>query len=371
MHISEFTRYIPASFFEAWQRIKNQTQSIHEYCMHYWQTKSQEYAEHELWKQYGKPFYKRNIEPIDRTDLVLLGGGFIAAALTIVVAINIFGAAILPLSIGAGALIISETFSFSRQRITDHFNDLAWDSVDTIRRAAHRINNESQEFQEIQKARDSLQQPVFNHLEEKLKNLDEKIREFRRAVLTPHYENQQQIVIGHLAALKAEDLEECDLNLIENLEKQIQKIGTKEQDFQALEIQKQSLGMSQSPIIQKHVSELNEQIKQLIAASQASFHANKEAFLDYLKTFQQELSPHKVVEELPRLDDEEIEEDSKSNHDEHIDDSNIFDEKEESPVEPIPDIEVFSENESDENEQAQSEDSKKTDPTEPSKDENS
>ena len=191
------------------------------------------------------------------------------------------------------------SWTFSRWRVRKDFNDIAWEHVDKIRRAAHETTHENQNFGEIYREKGFLTKPEFDHLEQDRKQLDEEIQKFRAVILKPHFEKLQIIVKAHIEFLKPlVSNNPHDKAILEALEQQVDKVRTKQEDLGALETQKQKLNDLQIEAAKNHHFILGKQVDDLIQVSQApAITDTKKAFNAYLTALQNKLS-HKQVEEL-------------------------------------------------------------------------
>lgn len=300
MNIPEYIRHIPATMEATWKQITDVGQSIHAWFLKFWETKCQDCIQHPLWQNYGKPFYIRNIQPLDRTDFILLAGSLAAADLVITIALEFFGNASLPPAIAIGILIFLNTFSFSRQRINKYFNDIAWGHVNLIRKAVHETTYKNLKFDQIEQQTKKLEEPQFSHLEARFKELNEEVRKFKNVALGVQYQDKLAIVLAHLATLKdhVHDSPE-DMELVASLEKEINKVGNG-YDLAEIEKNKQSLKGSTHPQMKNSVAELTKQIDEMIQALQGpNLTSKKKDFLTYLENFQKKLSPNKILEILP------------------------------------------------------------------------
>ena len=85
----------------------------------------------------AKPWFERNVKALDPCDLMLLVAGLGVSLGVTRLALEQYGWIAFPLSLGAGAVIMAICF-YSVQKVTEqHYNDLAWEQIDQMRRAAH------------------------------------------------------------------------------------------------------------------------------------------------------------------------------------------------------------------------------------------
>ena len=255
-----------------------------------------------IWIQLGKPLVERYIKPLDKTDHILLGIGSIVATVICLISYKKF--AVLPLAVGFAAISVMGSWAISRWRVQKQFNEIAWDHVDKIRRAAHETTHENQNFGEIYREKGFLIKPEFDHLEQERNKLDEEIQKFRAVILKPHFEKQQTRVKAHIGILKTlVPNNPHDKAILEALEQQVDKVRTKQEDLGALETQKQKLNDLQTEAAKNHHKILGRQVDDLIQFSQApAITDTRLAFNAYLTALQNKLS-HKKVEELLNGDD--------------------------------------------------------------------
>src|SRR5262249_35833737 len=122
------------------------------------------------------------------------------------IAINIFTIGALPLAAGGVTLILL----YLQNRVHKHFNEIAWDYVDQIRKFAHVTTAENQKFANISLLRAYLMRPEFKRLDSELKLLDEEIRKFREVVLKSHGEDQKNL----------QDSKQAFINFLEGLQRE-------------------------------------------------------------------------------------------------------------------------------------------------------
>lgn len=211
MYIPAFIRSIPSSVHQTCKGITTQGQSLHRHLTAYWKKKRDEYAQSALWQTYGQPFYRRNIQPLDRTDVALMGSSLILATLVTKVALTSIGMAAFSLTLGLDAFMIIGAFSISRYRVRKHFDRIAWGHFNLIRKTAYATTYKNQNFATIAQYRAFLQQPEFSHLDPKLKELDEAIRTFRSAVIT-----KRKFAKNHL-----KDSKQAFINFLEGIQKNL------------------------------------------------------------------------------------------------------------------------------------------------------
>lgn len=299
MYITNFTPLISSHLNHAWEWIKK-TQTKQKVA-HYWQQKAENFNQSEFWQQYGKPFYKCNIQPLNRTDYFLLGGSLCAAWLTTQIAIKVFTVAAFPLALGLGTLLVTGAYSFSRYRLRKHFDDIAWNHLEEIRQTIAHVNTDkNQQIKRITQHYNLLQQPEFVHLDSDLKQLNEEMRHFRKIALSPSYEDQKIIVQSHLNYLEALVKGEVgDENLIKTLKTEIGKVGQKDQNMESLELHKQKLHDLKVKGARDHIEELERQINDLVQAAQRpTFKNAQQQLLQYIESLQNKLAPDRPINPL-------------------------------------------------------------------------
>lgn len=301
MQVPEMIRQIPMQAFHAWERVNNFGEITRNWIIEHWKSQRDSWNQGDFWQNYGKPFYDRNIRPLDKTDFLLITGSLIAAVAIMVVALKVFGIAAFPLAIGADALLVFGTWMFSRYRLRKHFDGVAWGHVDQIRRVANEITYKNQKFGELNQIRTLLQKPEFSHLEADIKQLDEEIRKFRSVVLAPYFEDKQQIVKAHIQYVKVlVQAHAQDKAIVEALEVEINKVGKKEQNLELLETQKQKLREIRTAAVRDHLNELNQQINDLVRTAQGpDFTDSKKAFMKHLEGLMRKLSNREIENLIP------------------------------------------------------------------------
>ncbi len=305
MFISNFIRQVPNQiengFFQMILIGAKAKKKVEGYC----KIKCDEWSQSDLWQQYGKPLYERNIKPLTPLDYVVLGGSLCLAALVTAIAVKTLSWAALPLGLSVGALLFLGACAFSRYRVRKYFDRVAWSPVDQIRRTASVMTQKNQRFGTISYFRNDLRKSEFAHLESVTKELDEEIRKFRGAIIRSNLDDKQLIVKTHLAYIKPlVQGHPQDMALIDDLEKEVDKVGSADQDPEALERQKQKLHHLQTLQAISHRVELRKQIDALVKSSEGPTLADsKKAFIEYLEGLQRKLDPSKMIEDLS-LDNE-------------------------------------------------------------------
>jgi hypothetical protein len=300
MHIPNLIRQIPNQIENGFIQVIFIGIRITEKIVEYWTTKCAEWSQSDLWRQYGNPLYERNIKPLNRLDHVILGGSLSIAALVTAVAVKTLSIAALPLGLSLGALLFSGACVFSRSRARTHFDKIACEHIDQIRQIAYNITAKNQQFNTIHQYFALLQQPKFKHLENVIKELEEEIRKFKIVVLSPQRDDKQSLVKAHLAYVKTIVQGHIpDAALIDNLEKEVDKVGRDDQDLQALEMQKHKLHDLQTLQAHVHIVELQQQIDALVKAAEGPALADsKQDLMVYLERVQRNLDRSKTIEKL-------------------------------------------------------------------------
>lgn len=304
MQVPNFIRQIPVQFDHACRSFIIKGAEAQQWIAQYAKTKIDGIGRSDLWQQYAKDIYERNIEPLTKFDYFLFAGSLATALLVIKLAINRFTIGALPLAAGGSTLIVMGSYYISRYRVRKHFNEIAWEYVDQIRKFAHVTTSKNKEIDDIIQLRAYLRRPEFAHWDSDLKLLDEEIRKFREALLKPHSEDKKEIVKAHLDLLRTHiPNPSADKNLLDELEQAIDKVGQSDQDLKEIETRKQQLVNLQTPAAMTHIDELKKQVNALVkAAERPSFQNSKKAFIKFLEGFQNNLASYRDIE--PLLDDE-------------------------------------------------------------------
>lgn len=167
--------------------------------------KFDEFTQTDFCKQHLTPLFERNLAPLKKDDYRLIQRCFTGALLLNALAIKIFGIGALPLAAGAGTLMMMGVSYFMREKVNQHFNKIAWDEIDKIRKTAHTITRENLKFAEISTNRSKLNGKEFERLESDFKQLDEQIRIFREVVQSPHeidIADSKQALVNYLTGLQ-------------------------------------------------------------------------------------------------------------------------------------------------------------------------
>lgn len=239
----------------------------------------------------GTDWWKHTIVPLNRTDFSLIGGSIATAFLVVAAAIKRLGIAAFPIGAGFGTILVIGSGMYSRHRVRKHFDKIAWRHVDNIRRAAYFTHSQTNQLTLITQERASLRDPQFKHLD--LKALDKEIYEFKKIASSPTFESLKKIVDAHFDDVKKlVQTSPSDLQLIENLEKEIKRLKTNDSDPGALETQKLKLNEVQSDQVLTEIKSLKDQVDELVkAAPGPTFEESKSSFIEYLLGFQKTLDP--------------------------------------------------------------------------------
>lgn len=294
-------RDLPNHFQNGWNRGEDAVSDILRHVVEIAAAKFDEWKHSDYVQQTIKPWFERNIRPLDQTDYLLLITGTALSALLLSFALTKYGVAALPLGLCAAGMMIGGCIILSSKRVQQHFDDNAWEHIDLMRRAANNLTSKNQDFAAYNKERAALDKPEFHHLKDDLKRLDEEMRKVRLDIAAPHYANMRDIVKAHLDILAPKVQGNAqDKKLWEDLEHALDNVGTDDQDLAELEKQKQKLKNLQTPQALADQPEISRQIDEVVKAAQGTdFDKTKEAFLEYLKGMQQRLSSQKDVEDLP------------------------------------------------------------------------
>jgi hypothetical protein len=208
MLIPQCIQHIPTQINEAFDWTIHKGAQAKQGVADYWRIKCQDYSQSKFWQQIGKPFYERHIQPLNLIDYLLLSGGLATAILVTIVAVKILTVAVFPLAAAGGTLIVMGAFSLLRHKVRQHFNEMAWENIDQIRRIVHQMETTDPKFSEIIEERAQLMQPKFEYLKEDLKQLDKETNKFRKTALcvttTPSVlEDSRQAFIAYLKGLQS------------------------------------------------------------------------------------------------------------------------------------------------------------------------
>lgn len=328
IQVPNFISQIPDQLNDAFIQVIVKGAEITKSITDYFETKRNDFIQTDFWQQQGKPFYERNIEPLDTTDYLLLGGSLCSAVLITAVTVSIFTVAAFPLALGGGTLLFAGACTYSRYRVRKHFDNLAWDHIDEIRRLSYKTSSKQQYFGNISEERARLMQPEFSHLDIQIKELDEELRKFRNVVLSADCNDKKNVVKAHLTYLvNLVQTSAHDKALIEALESEIDKVGQKNQNLTALETNKQKLHDLQTTQARTHIAELKQQIDTFVKATEGpSLTDSREVFRKFAEGLQEKLASHRTIEDLS-LDDDENDNDIKKDEDKSKEDKSPIDDQ--------------------------------------------
>lgn len=182
MPISDLTHRLSAPFQYVWNQASSIGQQTKNRVAKWMESKRNYWKETDFWKQYGSPFYTRNIKPLNKKDFLILTGSVLIASLIVKITTAFFGIAVLPLSMWGAALVVMGACSFTRMRVRNYFSEIAWEHLDAMRKIASQITYTNQQFGEINRYRGLLLQPEFKHLKEDIEQLDKEINKFKDVV---------------------------------------------------------------------------------------------------------------------------------------------------------------------------------------------
>ncbi len=184
----------------------------------------------------------------------------------IVTALKVCTIALFPLITGVAALIVGGALSVSYNRLDKHFNDIAWDQVDEIRRIIYRVTPENSMF-DISKPLKELRKPEFKHLEKDIEQLEKAHESFHKQLSAPYFfENKQQSLKLLLEHIQENPLiTQTGQALLKSLEKEIENAIPPQKDTQALEKLQYSLNdPSKLGITQGQFTKLQKEIQNFI-----------------------------------------------------------------------------------------------------------
>lgn len=298
MSVPQVFSQIPSYLDAACQYVDSKSHQAKDWIVARFDTMQDFVVKSELWIQTGKPFYDRRIKPLDKTDLITITGALILSGFIMKLALKILGKGILPLAAGIGAIMVSGAVYYSQYRLQKHFDEIAWDHVDNIRRFANATTLRKHHFGKMAKYRGRLQKSEFEHLKEQLKTLDSEIVKFKKAAKTPQMKDEQDAAKALLKFMNTvPNTPATDKTLLANLEKEIDHIGTDNLNLPQLHAHKYALSKLQDPTLRLQIDPLTRQVDKLITASQnPTFNDLKTEFLKYLKALQEQLAAHKLID---------------------------------------------------------------------------
>lgn len=305
--IPEIIRTFPLKCYLALGYTKDAVLSINQKIANIWKSSLAYCTESAFWKNSCRPFFKRNIKPLNKTDALLIGGALLIAVVINVVAVKRFGSGAFALALGVGVAIFLCACCISHYRVRKFHDAKAWKHVNDIRKEANESTGAKQNFAEIEKIRSKLKKPRYSHLEEDMKGLDENLRKFKKVVVSPSLTDKKNVVKVQLsqtyALAEAADHEE-DKKVLKKLEGAINKVGTVAQDITELETQKEAVQTVKTQTVKDRIPKLVDQIDELKAlANTASLDDARATFLEQLKSLQSKLDSSQHVDALspPKL----------------------------------------------------------------------
>lgn len=297
MRISSLANTIYSPFHRICTKTMRYNEKLKKNIYQLWIKQKKDLSQTRIIKNYIKPFYGRNIQPLGKADVLICFGGIGSSALVAAVAIKFFGIAVLPVAIGIASLILLYTYEWSRNRMKTHFNKESWVQLDQLRNDVNGVTQRNPKFDQIDSIRAKFNEPQFKHLEVELKQFDEEIRKFKNS-LNNQFAEKKQIVVAHIEYLKKIcQGSEQDFKLVRRLERKVNRIGTKRQDLKKLETAKQNLHQIKNSEVATHISELSQQILDLINSDLAPNQAKKN-FVEYIKTFQHKQDENRVIKDI-------------------------------------------------------------------------
>lgn len=291
MHVPMFISQMPVQISHAFHSVAVRGTKAKKCAVNILKSRRDDLAQSDFWKHSCKPFYERHFEPLKKGDYIFLGAMTCVAALVVFVSVKIFTVAAFPLALGCATLIFLLSCIRLRDKSRRHFNDIAINYVGEIRQIADQITPQNQKFGDISAKRALMSKPTFDHLDKELKQLDEEIRTFKSAVLASPYEDKKKMVKTHLTLLQnIVQGHAQDLSLLQALEQEVDKAGQPNQDFEALEKQKQKLHDLQTVLARDHIVDLQKQVNSLVKALQGpSLADSKKSILNYIEGLQNRL----------------------------------------------------------------------------------
>ena len=169
-----------------------------------------------LWKKAiypaVKPLHECYIAPLEKLDYSILAGSLASALLLSSLAALLFGAASLPIAAGAGTLILIGGYQIIRLRVEKKFNREASKEIDQILSCIQKMKDkktQTQNYKEILRIKENLNNKKYDHLDGSRKELDEQIRTYaktlfsRSSSLKPlDSQHAKGVIKSHLEAIK-------------------------------------------------------------------------------------------------------------------------------------------------------------------------
>lgn len=234
-------------------------------------------------------WFDRTIKALTKCDYILMITSLALSTIGAYLSLIHFGIATFPLALCAGATIVGLSGLLVHQRIMKHYSRIASAHLKKMEEEAKKISNGNQNFVSLETELSSLKKPEFTHLSEKLKNLDDQTKTFKKAATKPTIEDQKAILKAHIDTIQSGNPQDQDI--LKNLNQQIETVGTDKQNLKDLETHKHKLRQFQSQIAISHQVELSKQINKLLKIAQGSnFIEIRKAYVKHLHDLQQNLA---------------------------------------------------------------------------------
>ncbi len=155
-----------------------------------------------IWTKVGQPLYEKKISRLTRTDGIVIGTALFSAAVLAHLALNKLNQAFFPITMMGSLILVMGSHSYAQYRINRHYDGVAAEYIGQLRTQLQAITQVQHEFAPFQAILSNMEhKSEFNHLEQHLKTLDEKIKELQTKIVDPAITEKNfddaKISLGH------------------------------------------------------------------------------------------------------------------------------------------------------------------------------
>jgi hypothetical protein len=136
----------------------------------------------DLWvKAQETNFWKNNLEPLHKSDYIIMGTAISLATIITAVALHAIGMEILPLAAGLAGAVCFGCYKFASNKANKAFDIKMWDHVNDIRTNLINMNLQSPDFTGIRTILGDLEKPEFSYREKEITDLKSKLNSLQTA----------------------------------------------------------------------------------------------------------------------------------------------------------------------------------------------
>ncbi|MBA3723213.1 MAG: hypothetical protein H0W88_12545 [Parachlamydiaceae bacterium] len=270
----------------------------------------QSISESDLWANGIKPFYVYRIKPIGRWDFLSCTtsvgvAGLIMKTSIVALGMSTFAAASIP-----SFAVIFWSLNRSNERICQIYKDETWDDLDLIRRNIIKLSNKNNDITACHErltkiTKDHQLKPMPQDVKDLINQIHKELDNFAAIIQqTPHDTIKAQF-IDLLASIKT-PLTAAQKLLLDNLETEINKIGTKDEDM----IKTKKCLHAVDDIVHEHIDKkrkfLREDYDSLKKSIELKIAENNKrvSLTEHIKKIQEILNPHRDVAKLVDIENE-------------------------------------------------------------------